>query len=83
MLLMIEERGSKIARNNLYDCHLSQVGRQMAIENSVFNDFLSMFLDSINVFDCRLSGVSQVLHSLLTNIHMSRALITKILHEKY
>ena len=29
----------------------------MAIENSVSNDFLSMFVDSINVFDCRLSSV--------------------------
>ena len=28
----------------------------MAIENSVSNDFLSKFVDSINVFDCRLSG---------------------------
>ena len=29
----------------------------MAIENSVSNDFLSTFIDSINIFDCRLSGV--------------------------
>ena len=29
----------------------------MAIENSVSNDFLSMFVDSINIFDCGLSGV--------------------------
>ena len=29
----------------------------MAIENSVSNDFLSMFVDSINVFDYHLSGV--------------------------
>ena len=33
----------------------------MAIENSVSNDFLSMFVDSINVFDCCLSGVMTVL----------------------
>ena len=31
--------------------------RQMAIKNSVSNYFLSTFLDSINVFDCHLSGV--------------------------
>ena len=29
---------------------------QMAIKNSVSNDFLSTSLDSINVLDCRLSG---------------------------
>ena len=38
-LLTIDERGSKIDRNSVYDCHLSPVGRQMAIENSVSNDF--------------------------------------------
>ena len=26
------------ARNNVFDCHLSPVGRKMAIENSVFNN---------------------------------------------
>ena len=31
-LLTIDERGSKIARNSGFDCHLSTVGRQMAIE---------------------------------------------------
>ena len=34
-----------------------KIGRQMANENPVSNDFLSTFVDSINVFDCRLSGV--------------------------
>ena len=29
----------------------------MAIQNSVSIDFLSSFVDSINVFDCRLPGV--------------------------
>ena len=29
----------------------------MAIENSVSNDFLSTFVDSIDVFDCHLPGV--------------------------
>ena len=37
---------------------LSPGGRQMAIKNSVSNDFLSTFINSINVFDCHLSGVS-------------------------
>ena len=36
--LTIDERGSKIARNSVFDSHLSPVGRQMAIENSVSND---------------------------------------------
>ena len=51
--------GSKIARNGVFDCHLALVGRQMAIENIVPNYFWSTFIDtcSINVFDCRLSGV--------------------------
>ena len=35
-----------------------KIGRQMATENPVSNDFfLSTFVDSINFFDCRLSGV--------------------------
>ena len=52
-----------IARNSIFDSHFSPVGRKMAIENSVSNDFylvvrfLSTFVNNINVFDCRLSGV--------------------------
>ena len=30
----------------------------LAIKNSVSNDFLSMFVNDINVLDCRLSGAS-------------------------
>ena len=45
-LLSIDECGSKIARNSVSDCHLSPVWRQMAIENSDSNDFLSTFVDS-------------------------------------
>ena len=55
--LTIDERGSKIARNSVFDCHLSPVGRQMAIENSVSNDFDLRSSRELNVFDCRLSGV--------------------------
>ena len=29
----------------------------MSIKNSVSNDFLSTFVDSINIFDCHLTGV--------------------------
>ena len=36
MLLTIDERGSKITRNSVF---LLPVGRQMAIENFVSNDF--------------------------------------------
>ena len=57
MLLTIDLRGSKIARNSVFDCHLSPVGRQMAIEKSVSNDALSTFVYCINVFDCRRLGV--------------------------
>ena len=57
MILTIDEHGSKIARNSVFDCHLSPVWRQMAIKNSVSNYFLSMFVNSINLLDCRLSGV--------------------------
>ena len=39
MLLTVELRGSKITRNCVFDCHLSPYGRQMAIENSVSDDF--------------------------------------------
>ena len=33
--LTTDERGSNIARNSVLDCHLSPVGRQMAIENGL------------------------------------------------
>ena len=35
-LSTIDEPGSKIDRNNVFDCHLSSVRRQKAIENSCF-----------------------------------------------
>ena len=38
-LLTINEGGSKIARNSVFDCHLLPVWQQMAIENSVSNNF--------------------------------------------
>ena len=38
-LSTIDERVSKIDSNSVFDCHLSPVWRQMAIENSVSNDF--------------------------------------------
>ena len=55
-LLTIDERGSKLARNSVFDCYLTPDWRQMAIKNSV-KRFLSTFVDSISVFDCRLTGV--------------------------
>ena len=36
---------------------MQPVGRQMAIKNSVSNDFLFTFVDRINVFDYCLSSV--------------------------
>ena len=56
-LLSIDKCWSKIARNSASDCHLSPVGWQMAIENSISNDFLSTLVDSINILDNRLPGV--------------------------
>ena len=56
--ITIEERGSKIARNSVFDCQLLPVRRQMTIEISVSNNFLSTFIYSINGFNCHLSIVS-------------------------
>ena len=39
----------------------------MAIENSVSNDFWSAFVDNINVFDSRLSGVMKIQTNMYTN----------------
>ena len=35
----------KSIETGFFDCHVSPVGRQMTIEISVSNDFLSMLLD--------------------------------------
>ena len=40
MLLTIDEHGSKIVRSRVFDSHLSPDWRQMAIENSVSNNFI-------------------------------------------
>ena len=37
--------------------HEKPFGRQIAIERSVSNNFLSTFVDSINIFDCLLPSV--------------------------
>ena len=37
--LIIDERGSKIVRNGVFDFHLSPYWRQMTIENTVSNEF--------------------------------------------
>ena len=39
LLSTIDERGSELARNSVFDCHLPPVGRQMAIENYISNFF--------------------------------------------
>ena len=56
-LSTIDECGPKIDIKIVFDCHLLPVWRQMAIKNSVSNDFLSTFLDSIGIFDCGLPSV--------------------------
>ena len=35
----IDERRSKIVRNRVLECHLSPIGRQMAIKNTASSDF--------------------------------------------
>ena len=42
-LSTIDERGSKIDRNSVFDCHLSPVWRQMAIENAVLKAIETVF----------------------------------------
>ena len=52
----IDKRGSKLARNRVYECHLSQNWRQMAIENTISIDFNPRSSIVKCVFDCRLPG---------------------------
>ena len=42
----------------------------MTIENSVSNDIWSTFVDSINVFDCRLPGVHMQLQKDEYSLHI-------------
>ena len=62
-LLTIDERGSEIATTSVFDCQLSPEGRLMAIENPISNYFWSTFVDNIEVFDCRLSGINSLYNS--------------------
>ena len=48
---------TKIARNRVFDCHLSPDWRQMAIENTVSSHFDPRLSIVKSIFDCRLSGV--------------------------
>ena len=57
-LSTIDERGSELATTSVFNCQLSPIGRLMTIESSVSNYFWSTFVDNIDVFDCRLSGVN-------------------------
>ena len=63
-LLTINEHGSEIATASVLDCQWSPVGRLMAIEKSVSNNFWSTFSDNIDVFDCHQSGVNSLYASL-------------------
>ena len=49
LFLTIDERGSKLVRNSVFDCHFSPVGRQMGIENYVSNYF-DLRLSIVHVF---------------------------------
>ena len=57
-LLTIDERGSEIATTSVFHCQLLPIGRLMTIENSVSNYFWSTFVDNVDVFEFRLSGVN-------------------------
>ena len=69
-LFTIDESGSKIARNSGFDCHLSPIWRQMAIKNSVSNDFCSTFVNGINVFHgCQPGVIYKVPNSMKENVN--------------
>ena len=59
MLFTIDICGSKMTRNNVFDefAIWRLTDKEMAIEIFVSIDFSSTLVDSIYVFDCRLSGV--------------------------
>ena len=71
----IDECGSKIVRNRVFDCLLSSDWRQMAIENTVSSDFLSAFVDSYERF--RLPPTRCVFSSWVIDVlaHLSTALV--------
>ena len=56
MFFTFDERGLKIVRNSVFDYHLSPVGRQMAIENSVsmifFQSLSIVLMFSIATYLC-------------------------------
>ena len=66
-------RTRKVASHSVFDCYLSPVGRKMKIENSCFLLFWSTFVDSITVFDWRLSDVIQKIFQ--THVHVSTLII--------
>ena len=71
MLRTLDEHGSFLKSLKtvfliaIYRATLSPVRQQMAIKNSVSYDFLSTFVDSFNVFNCRLSSVISVCKPML------------------
>ena len=71
--LILSTNIDKKVRNRVFYCHLSPDWRQMAIENSVSNDFSQRKLIGKSVFDCRLSDV--VLENPETQLN--RPLITE------
>ena len=60
-LLTIDELRSKIARNSVFNCHLSPVWRQTGDNGKLLLiNFLSTLVDSIKWNNCRLSGVNLI-----------------------
>ena len=79
-LLTIDERGSKIARNSVFDCHLSPVNRATnGNRKPCFLRFLYSFVDSIDVFDCRLPYVlTVVIEKALPKRHNRQVAIRRL-----
>ena len=67
-LLTIDERGSK----PIEAMFSIASRRQMAIQNSVSNYFLSTLVDSTNVLDCRISCVSFIIEHVKGGISSKR-----------
>ena len=80
MLLTIDKRGSKIARNSVFIAICSHLGNIWQSKTLFLTIFLSRFFDSINIFDCRLSSVVTVLETLILThfVKMTSNLIIRV-----
>ena len=57
-ITLLTNADQKSLENNVFDCHLPPVGRQIEIENCFKQFFIyPKFVDSMTAFDCRPSGM--------------------------